>query len=111
MRLASSPSGIARGDGARVAITVEVTGTSVARISSRSLSRMTLMTSVTEGPYAWEREVKIVATPDLDVEGRATKWRMWAIDVRVTWGDRQVSVATLRTVAGDGDGDDRRPRP
>jgi hypothetical protein len=63
----------------------------------------------TEGPYAWEREVKIVATPDLDVEGRAAKWRVWAIDVRVTWGDRQVSVATLRTVAGDGD--QRRPQP
>lgn len=63
--------------------------------------------SGTEGPYAWEREVKIVATPDLDVEGRAAKWRVWAIDVRVTWGDRQVSVATLRTVAGDGD----QPRP
>jgi general secretion pathway protein I len=67
-----------------------------------------------EGAYAWEREVKIVATPDLDVEGRAVKWRMWEIDVRVRWGDhRQVSVATLRTVAGDGDADrDRlRPRP
>jgi hypothetical protein len=50
-----------------------------------------------------------VATPDLDVEGRAAKWRVWAIDVRVTWGDRQVSVATLRTVAGDGD--QRRPQP
>lgn len=61
----------------------------------------------TEGPYAWEREVKIVATPDLDIEGRMMKWRMWEVDVRVRWGDhRQVSVATLRTVAGDGD----RPR-
>jgi type II secretion system protein I len=60
--------------------------------------------SGTEGAYAWEREVKIVATPDLDVEGRLEKWRMWEIDVRVRWGDRrQVSVATLRTVAGDGD--------
>jgi type II secretion system protein I len=63
--------------------------------------------SGTEGAYSWEREVKIVATPDLDVEGRAVKWRVWEIDVRVKWGDRrQVSVATLRTVAGDGD----RPR-
>jgi hypothetical protein len=60
--------------------------------------------SGTEGAYAWEREVKIVATPDLDIEGRAVKWRMWEVDVRVRWGDRrQVSVATLRTVAGDGD--------
>ena len=63
--------------------------------------------SGSEGAYAWEREVKIVATPDLDVEGRTPKWRMWEIDVRVRWGDRrQVSVATLRTVAGEGD----RPR-
>jgi hypothetical protein len=60
--------------------------------------------SGTEGAYAWEREVKIVATPDLDIEGRAVKWRMWEVDVRVRWGDRrQVSVATLRTVAGDVD--------
>jgi hypothetical protein len=28
---------------------------------------------------------------------------MWEVDVRVRWGDRrQVTVATLRTVAGDG---------
>jgi type II secretion system protein I len=58
----------------------------------------------TDGPYTWEREVKIVATPDLDFPGRSVKWRVWEIDVRVKWGDRrQVSVATLRTVAGDGD--------
>ena len=58
----------------------------------------------TEGAYAWEREVKIVATPDLDVEGRSVKWRVWEIDVRVRWGDhRQVSLSTLRTVAGEGE--------
>jgi len=60
--------------------------------------------SGTEGAYAWEREVKAVVTPDLEVEGRAVKWRQWEVDVRVRWGDhRQVSIATLRTVAGDGD--------
>jgi len=58
----------------------------------------------TEGAYVWEREVKAVVTPDLEVEGRAVKWRQWEVDVRVRWGDhRQVSIATLRTVAGDGD--------
>ena len=63
----------------------------------------------TEGPYAWEREIKIVPTPDLVVEGRTVPWRVWEIDVRVKWGDRrQVSLATLRTVAGDGEGS--RPR-
>ena len=66
--------------------------------------------SGTEGAYAWERQVKIVPTPDLDVEGRSVKWRVWEVDVRVRWGDRrQVSLATLRTVAGDGDLP--RPRP
>jgi general secretion pathway protein I len=62
--------------------------------------------SGTEGAYTWEREVKIVATPDLDVEGRAVKWRVWEVDVRVRWGERerrQVTIATLRTVAGDGE--------
>ena len=57
-----------------------------------------------EGAYAWEREIKAVVTPDLEVEGRVVRWRQWEVDVRVKWGDaRQVSVATLRTVAGDGD--------
>jgi len=60
--------------------------------------------SGTEGAYAWEREVKAVVTPDLEVQGRAVKWHQWEVDVRVRWGDhRQVSIATLRTVAGDGD--------
>ena len=60
--------------------------------------------SGTEGAYSWEREVKTVATPDLEVEGRTVKWRVWEIDVRVKWGEhRQVSLATLRTVAGDGE--------
>ena len=60
--------------------------------------------SGTEGAYTWEREIKAVVTPDLEVEGRAVKWHQWEVDVRVRWGDhRQVSIATLRTVAGDGD--------
>ena len=57
----------------------------------------------TEGPYTWEREVKQVVTPDLEVDGRTVRWRQWEVDVNVRWGDhRQVSVATLRTIAGDG---------
>jgi general secretion pathway protein I len=57
----------------------------------------------TEGSFTWEREVKQVVTPDLEVEGRSVKWRQWEVDVSVRWGDaRQVTVATLRTVAGDG---------
>ena len=66
----------------------------------------------TEGPFTWEREVKQVVTPDLEVDGRVGRWRQWEVDVHVRWGDhRQVSVATLRTVAGDGDAKLTRPRP
>ena len=68
--------------------------------------------SGTQGPFTWERQVKQVVTPDLEVEGRTVKWRQWEVDVHVRWGDhRQVSVATLRTVAGDGDTKVTRPRP
>ena len=56
----------------------------------------------TEGPFTW----------DLEVDGRVGRWRQWEVDVHVRWGDhRQVSVATLRTVAGDGDAKLTRPRP
>jgi len=66
----------------------------------------------TEGPFTWEREVKQVVTPDLEVDGRVGRWRQWEVDVHVRWGDhRQVSVATLRTVAGDGDKPPTSPKP
>jgi len=66
----------------------------------------------TEGAYTWEREIKQVVTPDLEVEGRPVRWRQWEVDVHVRWGDhRQVSVATLRTVAGDGDKTPTSPKP
>ena len=66
----------------------------------------------TEGAFTWEREVKQVVTPDLEVDGRTGRWRQWEVDVHVRWGDhRQVSVATLRTVAGDGEPKATRPRP
>ena len=66
----------------------------------------------TEGPFTWEREIKQVVTPDLEVDGRVGRWRQWEVDVYVRWGDhRQVSIATLRTVAGDGDTKATRPRP
>jgi len=68
--------------------------------------------SGTEGAFTWEREIKQVVTPDLEVEGRVARWRQWEVDVRVRWGDhRQVSIATLRTVAGDGDKKATSPRP
>ena len=68
--------------------------------------------SGTQGPFTWEREVKQVVTPDLEVEGRTVKWRQWEVDVSVRWGEsRQVTVATLRTVAGDDTPPPTRSRP
>jgi prepilin-type N-terminal cleavage/methylation domain-containing protein len=68
--------------------------------------------SGTEGAFTWEREIKQVVTPDLEVDGRTARWRQWEVDVRVRWGEhRQVSIATLRTVAGDGDRKATSPRP
>ena len=68
--------------------------------------------SGTQGPFTWEREIKRVETPDLEVEGRTVKWRQWEVDVFVRWGDaRQVTVATLRTVANDGTPPPTRPTP
>ena len=68
--------------------------------------------SGTQGPFTWERQIKQVVTPDLEVEGRTVKWRQWEVDVSVRWGEsRQVTVATLRTVANDGSLPPTRPRP
>ena len=68
--------------------------------------------SGTQGPFTWEREIKQVVTPDLEVEGRTVKWRQWEVDVFVRWGDaRQVTVATLKTVANDGTPPPTRPTP
>ena len=68
--------------------------------------------SGTQGEFTWEREVKQVVTPDLEVEGRTVKWRQWEVDVLVRWGEsRQVTVATLRTVANDGTPPPTKPTP
>jgi len=57
--------------------------------------------SGTEGDFAWERVVKPVAAPDLEVPGRPPKWHVYEITVTVAWGEqkRAVSVTTLRTVS------------
>jgi type II secretion system protein I len=60
----------------------------------------------TEGAFAWERTIKVVPSPDLDVVGRTVKWHVYEIDVKVKWGDRNlrtVELATLRTVADTGE--------
>ncbi|HEY3064540.1 MAG TPA: prepilin-type N-terminal cleavage/methylation domain-containing protein [Methylomirabilota bacterium] len=57
----------------------------------------------TEGPYAWERTVRIVETPDLAPLGQMVAWRVYEIAVTVRWDERRhVEVATLRTVPATG---------
>jgi general secretion pathway protein I len=52
-----------------------------------------------EGPYAWQRNVRLLEAPDLVVPGRPTRWKVYEITVQVSWAEqRQVEVATLRTV-------------
>lgn len=55
----------------------------------------------TEGVYAWQRVVRAVPTPELEVPGRADKWHVYEVTVRVGWDDsrRTVAVTTLRTVS------------
>ena len=56
----------------------------------------------TEGSFTWERTIKVLPAPDLDFPGRAARWRVYEIDVKVKWGDRNVravEIATLRTLA------------
>jgi general secretion pathway protein I len=55
----------------------------------------------TEGGFAWERVIKPVPAPELDVPGRPAKWHLYEISVQVAWGEqrRAVGVTTLRTVS------------
>jgi general secretion pathway protein I len=55
----------------------------------------------TEGGFAWERVIKAVPAPELDVPGRAAKWLVDGVTVQVAWGEqrRAVGVTTLRTVS------------
>ena len=51
----------------------------------------------TEGSFRWERTTKILEAPDLAPAGALPRWRVYEIDVRVTWDTRhQVEVRTLR---------------
>lgn len=60
--------------------------------------------SGTDGPYTWERTVKVVEAPDLSPAGSPAKWRVFEIDVTVKWEPRrQVEIATLRTVPATSD--------
>ena len=53
----------------------------------------------TEGPFAWERTTTVVETPELNPAGGPARWHVYRIAVAVRWGDRQVELDTLRTVA------------
>jgi type II secretion system protein I len=57
----------------------------------------------TEGPFAWERTVRVVETPDLAPLGQVVAWRVYEIAVTVRWDERRhVEIATLRTVPAGG---------
>lgn len=56
----------------------------------------------TEGAFSWERTIKVLPSPDLDIPGRTVKWYVYEIGVKVKWGERStrtVEIATLRTLA------------
>jgi general secretion pathway protein I len=55
----------------------------------------------TEGAYAWERVVKAVPAPELEVPGRAETWHVYEVTVHVGWEEsrRTVALTTLRTVS------------
>jgi general secretion pathway protein I len=53
-----------------------------------------------EGNYDWERIVTVVAAPDLTRTAATAKWRVYQIDVKVSWGDKRgVEIVSMRTSA------------
>lgn len=53
----------------------------------------------TEGPFRWERTLKVLEAPDLAPAGTVPVWRLWEIDVRVNWDVRRhLEIRTLRMV-------------
>jgi type II secretion system protein I len=52
-----------------------------------------------EGPFRWERVTRAVDAPDLAPPGVPPRFRVYEIDVRVSWDPRRhVEISTLRTV-------------
>ena len=53
-----------------------------------------------EGNYDWERTVTIVPAPDLTRTQATSKWHVYKIDVKVSWGDKRgVEIVSMRTSA------------
>ena len=53
-----------------------------------------------DGNYDWERVVTVVQAPDLARTVATSKWRVYQIDVKVSWGDKRgVEIVSLRTTA------------
>lgn len=51
-----------------------------------------------EGNFDWERKVTVVPAPDLTRTAATAKWRVYQIDVKVSWGDKRgVEIVSLRT--------------
>ena len=53
-----------------------------------------------EGNYDWERSVTVVPAPDLTLTQATSKWHVYKIDVKVSWGDKRgVEIVSMRTSA------------
>jgi general secretion pathway protein I len=58
----------------------------------------------TEGNFDWERSVTVVPAPDLTRTAATAKWRIYRIDVKVSWGDKRgVEIVSMRTAADSRD--------
>ena len=59
------------------------------------------MDSGQEGPFSWERRVRVMPVPDELSPSSGPSLQLLALSVAVRWGNgRTVEVATLRTVQG-----------
>ena len=59
------------------------------------------MDSGQEGPFSWERRVRVMAVPDELSPSSGPSPQLLSLSVTVRWGNgRMVEVATLRTVQG-----------
>jgi general secretion pathway protein I len=53
-----------------------------------------------EGLFDWERTVTLVPAPDLTRTPATSKWHVYRIDVKVSWGEkRAIEIVSLRTAA------------
>ncbi len=60
-----------------------------------------------EDGFTWQRTVRAIETPELVQPGTPTAWKVYELDVQVTWGHgrRAVNLTTLRTVPAAEEGE------